>query len=635
MFSLGGSIEKDRLTAATASLLHRGPDGEGHWLSGDGQAALGHRRLSIIGLRTGAQPISDDAGHAIVVNGELYDFERIRDELEKKHYRFRTRSDSEIALHLYSEYGTGCLPHLRGEFALALYDPKLRLLFAARDRFGIKPLFYAVHDGVLYLASEIKALFAAGVPARWDKQSYWDRGFLLRDRTLFAGIHHIPPGHALIATEGGIRIQRYWDFSYPTVGHEPVQSMEQRVTELRSLLEDSVRLRLRADVPVGVYLSGGLDSCTVLGLAAQLHNHAVDAFTLSFEDIPSADAVFDEGEIAREMAAKTGSHMHALRVSQRDLADCFADAIRHSETICINAHGAAKYLLSRLVRNEGYKVVLTGEGADEIFGGYAPFRQDMLRYNSEGQDPDTVRRLLTELKESNAVSSLVMAEDDPDSPSLIRRALGFEPAHLGALKPWMSQLSKLTRDDFGTMRYDAMVDRLLLHTASPEHLAEIEPVHASMYLWSKSMLAGYILINLGDRMEMAHSVEGRVPFLDHHLVDRVTQWPVRSKIRGLTEKYVLREAVRDVLTDTVYRRQKHPFTSPPSTAETDGALFTLMQDMLHSRAMAEQPFYEPKKVAHFVDKLKGLPPGPRLGADALLMEILSLATLQACFSPSA
>ncbi len=636
MFSLGRAIRREHLAAAVSSIHHRGPDGEGIWLSDDEKVGLGHRRLSIIDLETGAQPIFDDSGRVIVVNGELYDFEPIRDRLRQDGYRFRTDSDSEIALHLFAEHGSGCFPHLRGEFAFALFDPELKVLFAARDRFGIKPLFYAVHDGVLYLASEIKALFAAGVPARWDLESYWDRGFLLRDRTLYAGVHQVPAGHCLIATENGIRLERYWDFSYPAAGGGPAdQSQEEKVAELRHLLEEAVRLRLRADVPVGVYLSGGLDSCTVLGLAARLHNAPVDAFTLSFEDIPAGDPVFDEADIAREMAQHTGSHMHLLRVSQRDLADSFGDAVRHGETICINAHGAAKFLLSRMVRDHGYKVVLTGEGADEIFGGYAPFRQDMLRHNSEGQDPETLSRLLAMLEDSNAVSSIVMAEDDPESTGWLRRTLGFEPAHLAALRPWMTQLSKLTRDSFGEMRYQTMIDRWLMHLGHPGHLAAIEPVHASMYLWSKSMLVSYILVNLGDRMEMAHSIEGRVPFLDHHLVDRVTQWPVHTKIKGITEKHILREAVRDVLTDTVYRRQKHPFTSPPSTAETDGALFTLAQDTLHSRAMADQPFYDPTKVGNFLNKLKGLPPGPRLGADALVMEILSLATLQDCFSPSA
>ena len=639
MFSQGGTLSRERLAAAVASIHHRGPDGEGIWFSPDEKVGLGHRRLSIIDLETGAQPIADDDGRMIVVNGELYDFERIREQLQQAGHRFRTDSDSEIALHLYTEHGSGCFRHLRGEFAFALFDPNLKVLFAARDRFGIKPLFYALHNGVLYLASEIKALFAAGVPAKWDLESYWDRGFLLRDRTLYAGVHQVPPGHSLIATEYGIRLEQYWDFSYPAAeiaAAEPsLQSEHERAAELRRLLDESVRLRLRADVPVGVYLSGGLDSCTVLGLAARLHNAPVDAFTLSFEDIPSDDPVFDEGEIAREMAQSTGSHLHLLRVSQKDLADSFADAVRHSETICINAHGAAKFLLSRMVRDHGYKVVLTGEGADEIFGGYAPFRQDMLRHNSEGQDPGTLQRLLAMLEDTNAVSSLVMAEEDPDAAGWLRRELGFEPAHLAALRPWMSQLSRLCRDDFGEMRFETMIDRWLVHLGNTAHLAAIEPVHASMYLWSKSMLVSYILVNLGDRMEMAHSIEGRVPFLDHRLVDRVTQWPVHTKIRGITEKHILREAVRDVLTDTVYRRQKHPFTSPPSTAETDGALFTLAQDTLRSRQMADQPFFDPAKVAHFLDKLKGLPPGPRLGADALVMEILSLATLQGCFSPSA
>ena len=637
VFSLGAPVDREAAAAGLDALAHRGPDGRGLWIDPDARIALGHRRLSIIAPQHGAQPLLDDAGRVAVVNGEIYDFESLRRDLENHGSRFKTGSDSEVALHLYARYGSGCLRFLRGELALALWDAPGRLLFAARDRFGIKPLYYAVHDRRLFLASELKALFAAGVPARWDEETYRDRGFFLRDRTLFAGVHQVPPGHFLIADHGGIRLHRYWDIPYPARGRgETTVDPEELARRLRHELCDAVRLRLRSDVPVAVYLSGGLDSASVLGLTAELHDGPVDAFSLAFDDpfAAAGESVFDESAAAAETAARVGCSMHELRLGPRDLADAFEDAVFHAETVSINAHGTAKYLLSRYVRDAGFKVVLTGEGADEVFAGYAPFRQDMLRHNPEGQDPETLRSMMEQLRADNQVSAIMMADDDAGLPRL-RRVLGFEPAALTSLIPWMAGLSNLTRAAFGNLDAAYMVDHLLAHLGDPERLRAMEPVHAAMYLWSKTFLANYILTNLGDRMEMAHSVEGRLPFLDHHLVETVAEWPVHVKIKGLHEKYILREAMRDLIPESVYRRQKHPFSSPPATSQIGGPMMTLIRDIVASRAMADQPFYDPAKVSAFIDKLPSLPEERRLDADIMLLEIACLATLQRHFAPTA
>jgi len=305
-FSRRAANSEVDLRRATRSLSHRGPDGRGHWVSDDGRVALGHARLSIIDLRTGDQPItSEDGKKRIVVNGEFYGYEAIQRELEESGHRLRTRSDSEIALHLYEELGSQCLHRLRGEFALILWDETTRTVFAARDRFGIKPLFYALHNETLYLASEAKALFAAGVPANWDTGSVFHsvEGGGHSMRTLFEGVFQIPPGHYLIATDRHIEVHQYWDFDYPIAAHTtPWRSDEDYALEFREALEEAVRIRLRADVPVGCYLSGGLDSCAVLGLAARHYAGSIRAFTLTFDR-----AEYDEGEIAREMAAKAGA----------------------------------------------------------------------------------------------------------------------------------------------------------------------------------------------------------------------------------------------------------------------------------------------------------------------------------------
>src|SRR5215831_1450722 len=274
MYSAREPIRADTLERATLRLAHRGPDGQRTWLSADHRVGLGRARLSIIDLATGAQPIaSEDKALQIVVNGEFYDFERMQRDLEDRGHRLGTRSDSEIALHLYEDYGTACLRHLRGEFAFALWDGPNDTLFAARDRFGIKPLYYASHRGTLYLASEVKALLAAGVPARWDRAAFFQANHLLgtpHDRTLFEGIYPVPPGHYLLASGGEVRLIRYWDFDYPAADDaRPIGLDAEYAERFHHALDEAVRLRLQADVPVGWYLSGGLDSCTVLGLAVR------------------------------------------------------------------------------------------------------------------------------------------------------------------------------------------------------------------------------------------------------------------------------------------------------------------------------------------------------------------------------
>ena len=632
VFSRRSPISPGLIEHATKSLYHRGPDGQRHWIGFGGRVALGHARLSIIDLTTGDQPIASEDGRTrIIVNGEFYGYESIQKELEQASHRLRTRSDSEIALHLYEDFGTQCLHRLRGEFALVLWDERNRTMFAARDRFGIKPLFYAFHNETLYLASEVKALFAAGVPRRWDSESVSQSvefgGHPVR--TLFEGVLQVPPGHYLIATEKHIELSRYWDFDYPRADRSGThRSTADYVAEFRSALEEAVRIRLHADVPVGCYLSGGLDSCAVLGLAAKHRSDPIRAFTLSFDR-----AEYDEEKEAREMAGKVGAEFCPIAIKQDDLADHFADAILQSETFCFNAHGVAKYLLSRAVRDAGYKVVLTGEGSDEILGGYAHFRRDMLLYNNEGEDPSEVAKLLDDLERLNPVSRGLLLPDGEAKPlDNVKRVLGFVPSWIETFSARSAKMQELFAEEFWSTYSERSGYQALLSSIDVRgQLIGRDPVHQSLYLWSKTFLPGYILTMLGDRMEMAHSVEGRVPFLDHHLVELVRSQPVTQKIHGMTEKYVLREAVRDVITDTVYRRQKHPFLSPPATLHPKQKLGALVQDTLRSPVLATLPFFNQKKVLGVLDRLHTMDEGSRVANDQVLMTIVSACVLQERF----
>jgi len=631
-FSRREPFSETLLQRAVQRLYHRGPDGQRHWISPDRRVALGHARLSIIDLTTGDQPIAnEDETIRIIVNGEFYGYEAIQRELEQLGHRLRTRSDSEIALHLYENVGVQCLHRLRGEFAFVLWDQIHRTLFAARDRFGIKPLFYAFHEETLYFASEVKALFAAGVPARWDAESLYHSVELGGHpmRTLFDGIHQVPPGHYLIATEKHIQLHKYWDFDYPRIDDASRQSSDaDYARELRTTLEEAVRIRLRADVPVGCYLSGGLDSCSVLGLAAKHHPEPIRAFTLTFDR-----AEYDEEAQAREMATKAGAEFFPIPICQDDLADHFADAIAQSETVCFNAHGVAKYLLSRAVRDAGYKVVVTGEGSDEILGGYAHFRRDMLLYNREGQDPAEIATHLDDLERLNPVSrGLLLPHGEPGPLEGVKRLLGFVPSWIETFSARSMKMRALLADDFLESYGQRENFRTLFFDMDVRsQLTGRDPLHQSLYLWAKTGLPTYILTMLGDRMEMAHSVEGRVPFLDHHVVEVICSQPVSQKIRGGTEKFVLREAVRDVITDTVYKRQKHPFLSPPATLCPEQKLSTFVQDTLRGPVFSSIPYFDQKKVLGLLDALPTMEEGSRVAYDQVLMLLVSTCVLHERF----
>ena len=632
IFSRRDAISPAVVERATKSLYHRGPDGQRQWISPDGKIGLGHARLSIIDLSTGDQPIaSEDERTRIIVNGEFYGYEAIQQELQERGHRLRTKSDSEIALHLYEDFGLQCLHYLRGEFAIVLWDETRRRLIAVRDRFGIKPLFYAWHKDALYLASEVKALFAAGVPARWDEESVFHAVSFGKHqtRTLYDGVFEVPPGHFLLATEKHVQVTQYWDFYYPAAdGAATSRPDAEYAAEFRHELEEAVRIRLRADVPVGVYLSGGLDSCSVLGLAARHHPEPIRAFTLTFEHVK-----YDEGLVAKEMAGLAGAEFFPIPIGQRDLADNFADAIAQSETVCVNAHGVAKYLLSRAVRDAGYKVVITGEGSDEILGGYAHFRRDMLLYNREGQDPQAIKELLEWLEKENEVSRGLLLPDGESGPlDGVKRILGYVPSWIETFSTRAVKLRPLLANEFQA-QYGAREGTyaILDDVDIRGQLKGRDALHQSLYLWSKTVMASYILTMLGDRMEMAHSIEGRVPFLDHKLVELIVRQPVNQKIHGMTEKYVLREAVKDVITDQVYRRQKHPFLSPPATLNPDDIFHDYVQEILRGKTFASLPFFSQKRVVELLDRMPSMDVGARTANDQILMILVSMCVLHEKF----
>jgi asparagine synthase (glutamine-hydrolysing) len=338
--------------------------------------------------------------------------------------------------------------------------------------------------------------------------------------------------------------------------------------------------------------------------------------------------------IAREMAARAGAKFQPIPIKQSDIADNFADAIWHSETLCGNGHGVSKYLLSRAVRDAGYKVVYTGEGSDEIFGGYVHFRIDMLRHNTQGQDAAEVERLVQQLESANTISrGMLMPAGEAGSLDGVERLLGFVPGCMKLFSAGGRQRQTLFDTDFKAQFAGRDSARLFLDSLDvPAVLDGRDPVNKSLFVWAKSVLPNYILNLLGDRMEMAHSVEGRVPFLDHHVVEVVCRAPVSLKIRGVTEKYLLREAAKPLITETVYRRQKHPFLSPPVASVPTERFHQMMQDTLRGPVLESLPFYDQKKVVALLDRLPGMSDSDRVGWDPTLMSMLSACVVQERFA---
>ncbi len=621
VFSNEKPIAAESLQRATQSLTHRGPDEQHHWIAPHGRIGLGHTRLSIIDLLTGSQPIaSEDGSLRIVVNGEFYDFERLRDELEKRGHRFSTRSDSEIALHLYEEMGPACLEHLRGEFAFAIWDEKNETLFAARDRFGIKPLFYTRFQGALYLASEVEALFAAGVPVQWDHESMFQNLFLCvdQDRSLFKETRQVPAGHYLTARPGSTNTVSYWDANYPRTSEQNNHHSEAAcVDHLRSLLHEAVRLRMRADVPVGCYVSGGVDSSSVLGLASNHGNGKLTAFTVAFDHQD-----FNESATARRTAAHVGANFLSVPVTEADFADVFVDAVKHGEMVHYNAHGAARYHLSRAVQQAGYKVVLAGEGADELFAGYEFSRQALLSSGTNGDLMKWPRMLLRMMRPKNLTEQQIAHT----SPWLARvgRGLALSPTLLDYVAEKFSLLQSMLATDFAREFQKRDPYREFFRQFKwRAKLVGREPVKQILYLWMKSLFVNYVLA--GERLDMAHAVEVRLPFLDHKLFEYARSIPATMLARNGGRKHLLREAVRPFVTDEVYEGKKQPFFAPPM--RIGNPMYQLLQDLLRSESFKSVPFFDRSSVIRFLDELPAMDDHTRRSMDPILFMMASISVL--------
>ncbi len=575
-------VDPETLVAMAAIQYHRGPDGFG-WQARDG-VGFSHARLSIIDLdqQRGRQPfVSDDQRIMLTKNGELYDYQRLRADLTAQGARFRTKSDSEIIMHLYPRLGLEqTLPHLRGEFAFALHDRDDDTTYLVRDRFGIKPLYWTEIDGGLVFGSELKVLFAhPEVTRQFDSAGLYHQLMqtIVPGSTAFRGVHQVKPGHliAIRRRDGRLQVeeQRYWDMPFPEENARgEVRDEGEYIEGVRERLIEAVQLRLEADVPVGCYLSGGIDSCSIVGLAAASTQGSVKAFTIGFD---SAD--YDETPIATEMAEAVGAEQEILRLNADMLYDYFEETLWHTERTIYNTLGVAKMLMSRRVNEIGYKVVLTGEGSDELFGGYPAFRRDMFLHGLDHLASDERREWETMLAESNKLFKGAMLAEDSVEDAALTAKIGFTPS---CLQPWLASAARvpeLLHADHRAALRDYSPGAAIADALDGEALRDRHPLDRAQYVWIKTMLEGQILTWGGDRVDMANAMEARPPFLDHHLAEYAAMLPPSLRIHGRTEKYVLREAMKGLLPETLYKREKFAFMAPP--AHTDPKKWQAMRDL--------------------------------------------------------
>ena len=587
------------------AIRHRGPDQFGVYVFQDEQSgiSMGNARLSIIDLGGGQQPISNEDGTLwIVFNGEIFNYVELQPKLERLGHRLATDSDTEVIVHLYEEYGPACVDHLNGQFAFALWDERARSLFIARDRVGIRPLFYTIQDGAIIFASEIKALLAdPRVPAKLDPValdqifSFWSP---LSPRTAFQGIQTLAPGHWLIARPGKeIQIERYWNLSFPQEKKAPRLSLDDCTRQLRDILVDATQIRLRADVPVGAYLSGGLDSSTITALIHHYTGNRLETFSIAF-----ADKAFDESVFQKQMSKHLGTRHHLITCTHEDIGRVFPDVIWHTETPIMRTSPVPLYLLSRLVHGHDFKVVLTGEGADEFLAGYNIFKEAKIR-RFWAREPESEWRPALLQKLYPYIGNLSQG-----SGAYLKKFFGQgltdvdAPDYSHAIR-WRntSRGKRLFSQDLKT----ALADQSTQRPPLPDAFERWSPLNRAQYLEITIFLAEYLLSSQGDRVAMAHSVEGRFPFLDHRVIEYCNQLPPHYKLRGLDEKHLLKRAMRDLLPEAIWHRPKRPYRAPihhsffPGGQPLDWVAETLSPAQLQAAGC-----FEPQAVAKLFKKIE-------------------------------
>ncbi len=593
----GAPVDRGLLEQSIHMLRHRGPDGAGFYT--DGPVGLAHARLSIIDVGGGGQPMTNEDGSLwITFNGEIFNYLELREDLLRRGHRFATQCDTEVILHLYEEMGDDCVQAMNGQWAFALWDRNRRRLFLSRDRLGVRPLFYTQARGAFLFASEIKALFAYPEVRRELDLEALDQLFTfwvtLPPRTAFRGVEELAPGHSMVVTGAGREVKRHWEPQYPDApanGH--IGEWSARLLEL---LTDAVRLRLRSDVPVGAYLSGGLDSTVTTALIQKVAPGRLRSFSVEFED-----PAYDESAYQREAVRYLGTEHEEIRCTSRDIGRVFPEVIWHTEKPVLRTAPAPLFLLSRLVRDRGYKVVLTGEGSDEMLGGYDIFKEAKIRL-FWGRHPESKLRPLL-LRRLYPYLENMQAQGD----AYLRAFFHARPEDLQ--DPFFSHAC---RWDLTSRLKLFFSEEMKAALAGRDVYAEMEAqlpaayrgwnwMARAQYLEAMHLLPGYILSSQGDRVAMAHSVEARFPFLDHRVVEFASALPPTLKMRALNEKFLLKHCSEGLVPAVTRRRFKQPYRAPEAASF---AGMDYADELLRPERIRRDGVFQPDAVQRLVCKAR-------------------------------
>jgi asparagine synthase (glutamine-hydrolysing) len=599
-----GACGREPLLRMMGMLTHRGPDEAGYLLAED--LALGHLRLSIVDLACGQQPMSTaDGRYWVTFNGEIFNHVELRQELESAGHVFRTRSDTEVLLTAFRAWGPACLERFNGQWAFALWDRDTRTAFLARDRFGVRPLFHTtLADGqTILFASEIKAILADGrVPRAWDPQALGDifaSWGCEGDRTPFAGIRQLPAGSWMRVQDGRVEIRKWWDVDFSPEVVDWSRSDESWQEELRASLDDACRLRLRADVTVGTYLSGGLDSSITTWISKTRHQPNLKTFSIGFQD-----AGYDESRFQTMLANELGTEHHSVSIGREDIAGNLRQAVWHTETPIHRTAPVPLMRLSRLVRDNGLKVVLTGEGADEVFGGYDQFKETKIRRFWARSPGSPWRRRLLDRLEGNAprTSARTRAFWYAFYEQGLRETGRPGYSHHLRWRNGLSLLPLLAEPAAAAGDPGEWIARV--EASAPDGFERWDPLSQAQYWEIRQFLAGYLLSSQGDRVAMANAVEGRYPFLDANVFELSRRIPPRLKMRVLREKDLLKRTFRGVLPAAIVQRQKYPYRAPDAMALVHGPCRDEVLESLDTGAVARRGLFRPAAVSRLLDRVQ-------------------------------
>ena len=599
-------IDPAVLRKMTDILIHRGPDDDGYYI--EGKIGLGQRRLSIIDIAGGKQPIhNEDKTLWVIYNGEIFNYIELRNELEVHGHKFYTQSDTEVIVHAYEQWGKDFVNHFNGQFAIALWDEKHQELILGRDRVGIRPLFYALlADHTLLFGSEMKAILKyPGVQREIDSVgiqqifTYWVN---VPPRTVFKGIQELPPARLLICSARGIEIKQYWKMNFPGPQEFDDRPLSYYINNLQELLYDATTIRLRADVPVASYLSGGIDSSVITALVKKYHNNDLITFSVAF-----ADKNYDERKYQNQMVDYLKTDHRSVEVDYQTIGNSFPDVIWYAEKPMIRTAPGPLFLLSKLVRENGIKVVLTGEGSDEVFGGYDIFKEDKIR-RFWARFPDSEIRpklltrmypyLLTDGKQANAFWMQFFKKEllDVDNP------------YYSHIIRWDNTAVILNyfNKEFWNGAAPGSTQEELNHYIHPE-MMHWHPLARAQYLEMDTFMAGYLLSSQGDRMMMGNSVEGRFPYLDYRVLEFASQIPPHFKIRGLNEKYILKKTYEDLIPQDIIKRYKMPYRAPIYQCFMGEDANPLVSELMQPDTLKEYGYFDADKVGRLLHKVKRFP----------------------------